>query len=477
MPRRWNHHQRILGFGCASLRDISCSGILFFCPASLRFVSLFLLCLLIALPAHAAKIQEVTSAKGITAWLIEDNTVPVVTLRFAFRGGVEQDTPDTQGMSALLADLLTEGAGTRDAKAFQRALASDGISFGLEAGRDAINGSLYAQSSALSAAGALARDALTKPRFDDAAITRLKQNYKGAIKARLADPEWQARRALFATLFEDHPYAYRSLGTAKSITALTASDLRSEHKKRLARDNLLVVAVGDISPKTLGKLLDQIFGTLPAKATLRPISDIAAPTTGRIIEVTQEGGQSLLLFAAPGIKRDDPDWHAASLLNYILGGGGFESRLMHEVRDKRGLTYGIDTSLSAMDHAGLVLGDARTSNAKAGEAWSVTRSVWEKVWQNGVTAAELDAAKKYLIGSLPTGFTSSGAIAGMLLELRKDRLPRTYFDQRAALLSAVTLKDIGRVAQRLLDPERMTLIVVGKPDGIDADDTQEFVDE
>ncbi len=193
--------------------------------------------------------------------------------------------------------------------------------------------------------------------------------------------------------------------------------------------------------------------------------------------LAQDGGQSYLLFAAPGIKRDDPDWHAATLLNYLLGGGGFSSRLMQEVRTKRGLTYSIDTSIAAMDHSGLLVGEAKTANDKAGVAWQATRQVWQDIFEEGVTEPELQAAQAYLIGALPTSFTSSGAIAAMLLSVQKDKLPRDYLDRRADLLRAVTTNDIARVANRLLNPKNLTLVTVGAPEGIVSERTEKFIDE
>ena len=430
-----------------------------------------------ALPAAALPVQEVVSKQGIKAWLIEDHTNPTIALQFAFRGGVEQDDASKQGLSVLLADMLTEGAGKRDARAFQQALADNSISFGLQASRDVIGGSLYGLTSAMPVAAGLVRDALTAPRFDAEALARLKQHQQGAIKARLADPEWQARRALYAMVYPDHPYAYRSLGTAASLAGISQKDLTNEFARRFARDNLLVAVVGAITPEHLAELLDKAFGALPAHATLRSVKDIAVPAEAQSLHLAQEGGQSYLLFVAPGIKRDDPDWHAASLLNYLLGGGGFSSRLMQEVRTKRGLTYSIDTSLAAMEHSGLLVGEAKTANDKAGVAWQATRQVWTEIFADGVTETELNAAQDYLIGALPTSFTSSGAIAGMLLSLQKDKLPRDYLERRADLLRAVTTNDIARVANRLLNPKNLTLVTVGAPEGIVSERTEQFVNE
>lgn len=432
---------------------------------------------LLAAPVSALPIEIVKSPQGIIGWLVEDHSVPVVSIQFAFRGGVEQDPTGAQGLSAMLADMMTEGAGRRDAAQYQQALADHGIAFGLSSERDVISGALRALRADLPVAAGLACDALLKPRFEQADLDRVRRDHTGTIKGRLSDPEWQARRAMFTALFPGHPYAMRSFGTEAGIAAITRQDLRQEHRRRFARDNLLVAAAGDITPATLGQLLDRIFGALPAKAELRPVADIAAPDQGSAVHIHQDGGQSVLLFAAPGIKRDDPDWHAAVILNYALGGGGFSSRLMDEVRDRRGLTYSIGTSLSAMDHAGIIIGQASTANAKAGEAWDTARAVWRRTAQDGITAEELAGAQSYLIGSLPTQFTSTGAIAGALVDLQQENLPPDYLDRRAGLFNAVTLADVARVAQRLLDPSRLTLVAVGNPQGIQFDRAEKFVEE
>lgn len=441
------------------------------------FVMLWGLLVCLAAPVYALPVQEVVSKLGVKAWLIEDHTNPTIALQFAFRGGVEQDPVNKQGLSVLLADMLTEGAGKRDARTYQQALADNSISFGLQASRDVIGGSLYGLTSALPLAAELAHDALTVPRFDAEALARLKQHQGGAIKAKLADPEWQARRALYAMIYANHPYSHRSLGTAAQLAGFTQKDLRDEFARRFARDNLIVAVVGDITPEGLAALLDKAFGDLPAHARMRPVVDIAVPNKAQSLNLAQEGGQSYLLFVAPGIKRDDPDWHAASLLNYLLGGGGFSSRLMQEVRTKLGLTYSIDTSLAAMEHGGLLVGEAKTANDKAGQAWQATRQVWGEIFENGVTETELKAAQDYLIGTLPTSFTSSGAIAGMLLSVQKENLPKDYLDKRADLLRAVTTNDIARVANRLLNPKHLTLVTVGAPEGIVSDRMEKFVDE
>lgn len=444
---------------------------------SFLFAAILFVGLVFPAAARAVSIQEISSSQGVKAWLVEDHSLPIMALQFAFRGGVEQDTPDKQGLSILAADLLTQGAGDFDAKAFQKALADQSISFGLSAGRDTIDGSLKTLTATRDDAARLAHLALAKPRFDEDALARTRRQQQVRIQMMLGDPSWQARRALFAHLFPAHPYSLRSLGTAQTLAAITPEDLRHFAATRMAKDNLLVAVAGDITPEDLRPLLDRIFGDLPDHATLAPVPDVTPETDGTTTLVTRQGVQTSILFAAPGVKRDDPDWFAASILDYVLGGGSFSSRLMQDVRDERGLTYGISTSLAAMEHAGLLIGEAQTDERKAAKAWEVTRRVWNDLYRNGVSADELAKAQSYLTGSLPLSFTSLGATAGVVLQVQKDRLGRDYLDRRNDMIRAVTLEDVRRVARRLLDPKKLTSVMVGEPGGIKAASRQSMVRE
>ncbi|MBI1273365.1 MAG: insulinase family protein [Alphaproteobacteria bacterium] len=444
--------------------------------AFIPLLALMLLCILPA-PARALDIKEVTSPAGLKAWLVEDHSVPVVSLQFSFRGGVEQDTEDKQGLSVLAANLLEQGAGKLDSEAFQKALADDAISFGISASRDTIGGGIKALTDKFARASELARMALAQPRFDEAAIERTRKQQIAGIRQQLGDPEWQARRTLFAQLFPGHPYAMRSQGSEKTLSAITPEDLRAFASTRMARDNLLIAATGDITPEKLGAAIDAIFGKLPDHAALAAIPATEPKLDGTLTLLERKGAQSIILFAAPGIARDDPDWYAASILNYVLGGGGFESRLMTEVREKRGLTYGIGTGLAPMDHAAVLLGQAQADTAKAAEALAVTRAEWEKAYKGGITADELKKAQSYITGSLPLAFSSTSAIAGVLLGVQQDKLGIDYLDRRAGLVNAVTLNDIKRVAARLLDPAKLTLVVVGESGAIKADKTAPMAKE
>ena len=426
--------------------------------------------------AHAVEIQQVTGAKsGVTAWLVEDHKLPIIAMHLAFEGGTEQDPADKQGLENLMAEALTEGAGALPAAAFQQELADHSIALGFLAERDEIDGHLKCLSTDKQKAFDLLHLALTKPRFDAADIERLRAQQMASMRQQFADPNWQARYALLSQLFGTHPYGQRRLGTTQTLKALTREDLRVFATHHLARDHLTVAVAGDITPAELAERLDALFADIPAHAVLTTIGDVQEQTATPTILVRREGTQTDILFALPGIKRDNPDWYALEIANYILGGGGFSSRLMQDVRDKKGLTYGINTALSPAEHAGLVLGHAAVDNPKTAEALETIRDTMRRFHDDGVTAHEITAAKDYLTGSQPLALTSTDKIAAALVGMQRDKLERDYLDRYGNSIRSVTPDDIARVIEHFFAPEKATWVMVGKPDGIAATQTKESV--
>lgn len=427
-------------------------------------------------PALAAtQIQEVTSPGGITAWLIEDHKLPLLALHFAFRGGVEQDPVDKQGLATFTMGLLTEGAGPNDATAFQQALADHSITLNFGAGRDALFGSLKALTSDRETALDLLQAALTQPRFDGDAIERQRAQQFAALRYKLGDPGWQGRYAMFQTLFGTHPYGQRSLGSTETLAAISQQDIKAFATDHMARDNLIIAVAGDITAAELGTALDHAFGGLPAKAKLTAIDDFKLPAKPAMILLQRQGTQTEMMFVMNGPKREDADWYADTIANYILGGGGFQSRLMHDVRDEKGLTYGIDTDLSPMEHGGLIVGDAAVANPKTGEAWQVAHATMQNFYDKGVTEVEVQSAKDYLTGELPLAMTSTDKIAGLLVGLQMDRLGVDHLDQRNDIIRAVTVDQVNAAIRRWFDPANLSLCMVGKPAGPEPTVTRELV--
>jgi zinc protease len=437
-----------------------------------RFALTFFLLVAFIAPVRAMDIERVVSPGGIEAWLVRDKMLPVLALEFSFRGGVALDPVGKEGRSLMAVNLLTEGAGDLDSQAFATQVEDKAISMDFDANYDSLTGSLKTLNEHRDAAIDLLRLAMTKPRMEAADIERVRAATLSGIARDNENPDYIARRTYMTTAFANHPYGRPSRGTKESVTALTGADLRAVIAQRFARDNLVVGAVGDITPEELGKVLDRAFGDLPAKSAPNDVAQATPAGAGRTIVVRRPVPQSIILLGEPGIKRDDPDWFAASLVNYVLGGGGFNSRLMEEVREKRGLTYGIYTSLATYDHAGLVMSSSSTENTRAGRALDVTREVWKRMHDEGPTAEELENAKRYLTGSFALRLDSTTAIARTLVAVQYDKLGLNYLNERDGLINRVTLEDAQRVAKRLLDPAQLLTVVVGQPEGITATETK-----
>lgn len=423
--------------------------------------------------AYAFDIEEVHGG-GVKAWLVEDHQLPLIAMGFAFRGGVEQDPASKQGLANLTMNLLTEGAGPYDEATFQQHLADKSIALQFAADRDALKGQIKMLSRDRAEGFELLRVALTEPRFEKTAFERMRSQQLAVLRGQLGNPEWQARYALFQYIFGDHPYGERRLGTTETLASLTRNDVRTFAKDHLAKDNLVIAVAGDITPGQLREILKRTFGALPREAKLAPIPEVKWPPETASILVPRAGTQTDLLFAAPGPKRNDPDWYATEIANYILGGGGFSSRLMQEVRDKNGLTYGISTGLSPMDRGGMIFGAAATDNPKTAEAWNIALDTMRKFYDSGATEKEIQAAKDYLTGALPLAMTSTDKIASLLVQLQLEKLGRDYLERRNELFRRVTSEEVDRAVQRWFNPAHFTLSMVGKPDGMVPSQTREL---
>lgn len=417
-------------------------------------------------PASAIDIQRVTSAGGIEAWLIEDHTNPIIAVNFAFRGGSALDPAGKEGLADMAAGLLDEGAGPLDSMAFQGRLEDLAITLRFEAGRDTFGGRLTTLTENRDTAFDLLRLAVTAPRFDAEPVERIRGQILSNLRHQTQDPDTLARQALFAALFPDHPYGRRLDGTEETVNAITADDLRGFAARRLALDNLVIGVVGDISAAQLATALDQAFGKLPARAAPWRLETVAPRSADTVTVIKQAFPQSTIVYAQRGLMRDDPDYYAAYVLNHILGGGGFTSRLYAEVRDKRGLAYSVYSALVPMDFAGLVLGAAGTRNDRAAETVKVIQDEWRRMAAEGPTPEELEDAKLFLTGSFPLQFSSSDRIGGILTAIQLDGLGIDYLEKRNALIEAVTPEDARRVARTLLDPAGLRFVVVGQPAGL-----------
>ena len=417
--------------------------------------------------ASAFTIQEVTSPGGIKAWLVEEHAIPLLAMNYSFRSGTANDPAGKEGVTNFLTGMLDEGAGDMLSAEFQKKRDELAFRMSFSAGGDFFEGGFQTLTKNRDASAELLRLAVTAPRFDAEPLERVRQQFVLNAKEKEQDPQSIAWQAWMEDILPGDPYSRRDGGTVETVSAITADDLRTAHRRIFNRDTLQVAVVGDITAKELGPLLDKIFGGLPEKAPDQPKLSEAKPVTGPRLQVIDRNmPQSVIVFGTEGIKRDDPDFIPAFVMSEILGSGGLTSLLSEEVREKRGLTYGIGYGLSPSERVGLYAGSLQTKNESAGEALDATRQVLKAYAENGPTQRQLDEVKTFLTGSYALRFSSNSAIASQLLGIQQQDLGIDYIQKRNALVEAVTLDQVKAQARRLLHPDKLIVTVVGKPQGI-----------
>ena len=436
----------------------------------IRFLNVFFVALLLAVPARAGlEIQEITTPGGIKVWLVEEHSIPIVALELRFKGGAALDVPGKRGAIYLMNGLLEEGAGDMDATEFLKATEEVAARFGFDAYGDAVAVSAEFLSENKERSLELLRLAITEPRFDQAAFERVQGQVLSIVQQDLKDPNDIAWTEFDKQAFGAHPYGSSNKGSVESVSSLTREDMIEAHRNSMARDQVFVAVVGDVRPEELGDMLDPLLADLPETGAAIP-PRIKAAITGGTTVIDHPSPQAVAIFGHEGIKRDDPDFFPVFVMNQIFGASGFTSRLTEEVREKRGLTYGVYTYIATYDLSELFVGSVASANDRIAEAIEVIRQEWRKLAESGVTEEELIAAKKFLTGAYPLRFDGNARIAKILVGMQLDNLPTSYSETRNDKVNAVTREDIARAAKRLLKPDDLRIVVVGRPVGIESTD-------
>jgi zinc protease len=437
----------------------------------LASIALGWLALLAGVPAASAMdIEKITSPAGIVAWLVREKTVPLVTLSYAFRGGSSQDEAEKSGAANFTADMLDEGAGDLDGKAFHERLENHAIELGFRVGRDEFRGSLNSLNEHREEAFDLLRLALTVPRFEADAIERVRGQELSSLRRDTNNPNMIANEQWWAAAFPGHPYGREGKGTLVTVPRITADDMRDYVRRTFARNELTIAMVGDIDAKTAGELIDRAFATLPAKGDLKSVANAKPTGLGRRIVINLDLPQAVVIFGGQGIARNDPDFIAAYVVNHILGGGS-ASRLYKEVREKRGLAYGVSDSLVWLKNAAVLIGGTATRSDRTGEALAIIEAETKRMAAEGPTADEMAAAKSFLKGSYALSLDTSAKIAAQLTQIQLDNLGIDYIQRRGAMIDAVTIEDAKRVA-KLLYGGGMLVTVAGRPKGLTSSGTE-----
>jgi zinc protease len=421
--------------------------------------------LMLGAPAQATTVERVVSPGGIEAWLVREPAVPLIAVEFAFVGGSAQDAPGKGGTATLLAALLGEAAGDFDANAFTDRLERKAVELNFAASRELISGSLRTLSENRDEAFDDLRLALTAPRFDQPDVEVDRAQMMSQLRRQTTSPTSLASKRWWETAFAGHPYGRPVNGTAASVPTITVDDMKAYAHRVLARDHLKIAIVGDIDAATAARMLDHVFGALPAQAQLTPVGPAVPQSLGQRIDVNLDVPQTVINFGGVGIARDDPDFMAAYLVNHILGGGSSDSRLYQEVRETRGLVYSIYDNLVWLDHAAVFYGATATRADSAGATLDLVEQQIRKLAETGPTSAELAKAKAYIDSSFALSLDTSGKIASLLVQEQLDHLSIDYFKQRSQMIAAVTLEDARRAAKRLFEGG-LLVTVVGRPSGL-----------
>ena len=416
----------------------------------------------LAQPAAAMTIERVVSPGGIEAWLVHDSSLPLIAMNFSFLGGSVEDPETKSGTAYMTSSMLDEGSGSLDSRAYHQQLEDNAVELSFSVNHDYFQGSIKLLKERQDKSFELLRLALNEAKFPADATARVREQVLAALRRETTDPGSIATRAWWSTAFAGHPYARPNNGSLISVPTITEDDMRDYARRVFTRANLKVAAVGDIDAATLGQVLDRVFGALPAAGTLRNVPDIAVQDTGRRIVSQLAVPQAVIRMGGTGVPRKDPDFMAAYLVNHILGGGSFTSRLYEQVREKRGLVYGISSYLMNLRKSPLFMVSTQTSADQTREALELIEQQIAQMVADGPTEAELAKAKAYLKGAYALNFDTSTKIASMLLQIQIDDVGIDYIQKRSGLIDAVTLEDAKRVAKRLA-PTGLLTTVVGQP--------------
>ena len=418
----------------------------------------------------ATKISEIETPGGFTVWMVREPSIPIIALEIAFRGGAGLDPAGKEGLARIVSATLDEGAGELDSLAFQTKLEELAIGLRFNAHKDTFRATLRTLTRNQVEAFELLASALTQPRFDAEPVERIRRSLLADLKRRKKDPDDIAGRSWFNKAFPEHPYGRSSRGYSETVAGITSDDLKSFVRSRFAKDNLVIGVVGDVAEDEIAQLIDRTLGGLPATASPWTLPEVALPTPGSLTIIKRDIPQSVVIVGMNGPKRDHPDWYTTYLMNYVLGGGGFTSRLYQEVREKRGLAYSVYSYLNPYRHAGLVLGGLGTANARVAESVRLYKSEIARMAEDGISEKELVDAKTFLNGSFPLRLDSNSKIAGIIVAMQLQGLGVDYIEKRAGLINAVTVEDVRKVARRYMRQDDLIIVVVGSPEGLVEDD-------
>jgi zinc protease len=409
-----------------------------------------------------ANAREIITPYGIKIWLLEDHSLPITALHFAFRkAGHAYDPKGKEGLAKMITDILDDGAGGMSGEEFKKRLEASAITLSFDEDEDNLYITVKCLTENLEEAMGLLKLALTAPAFEASSLTRTQSRLINLQSQKTEDPESYADFHWRTAYYNDSSYASSGYGTKESVSAITAEDLRKYVTGRMTRVNLIISAAGDLNPARLKSLLDNTVADLPLVTSGAADIKASPPASGSILVIDRDIPQSIAIFGQHGLKRNDPDFYALFILNYILGGGSFESRLMKAVREEKGLAYSVYSFLDLSDYSGLLRGTVATKNARIYDSLAIIKAEMTRLKTKGITEPELRDAKNYLTLSFPLKMDRSEALAQFLTSMQLNALGINFINERNNYIDKVTAADVNRVAKNVIDPDALTVVVIG----------------
>ncbi len=415
----------------------------------------------LATVASALEVKEIKGSKGVSAWFVEDHSAPVINMRFAFAQGSAEDPPGEESTALFLSGLVDEGTKHLEGSVFRDRMEDIGMRMGYEETPDNLQGRFLVPSAYRDEAAELLRQALNELSFPPESVERMRQYFIVREQSVEKDPQSIANRSGLGFVLEGHPYHAAFQDMTKEISAVTLDDLRSAHKRIFAKRDLKVALVGDLTEAQAKTFLDQVFGALPDGSEARPIprAKLKFGPALKVIEV--ETPQTLLMFGGPALGPNDPDYLAQHIASFIA-----VSTLNQIARQERGLTYGVSFEPMEFDKASLLVGRLKTANANAEAALNAVKEAFRLMRRPGPNQAQLDGTVQYLNGKFALGFDSGMDVATTLLTDMLSGNSSNFINLRSELLKRVTLEDVQRVIMKFMDPEKLVVVAVGKPEGL-----------
>ena len=409
-------------------------------------------------------IQRWTTGNGTEVLLVEQHDNPIVDMQVNFKGAGSVFNPEGKSeVAEFTAALLTDGTEKLDEEAFNAAADDIAAQIGSSSGQESSAAVLRSLSrpETLKQAAGLLNQSLTRPRFDPAVFDRRQKEAVTALQQQETTPDYNAGRALTKLAYPDHPYGSGANITTESIRKVNLDDIRAFHRSHYGKDNAIVAIVGDINRKQADRLVKNVLNGLPERSSAAKNVPPVQQQPAQRRDIPFAGEQAQVLLGMPLIKRHDPDYYALVAGNYILGGGGFDSRLMKVLRDRHGYTYGVHSTLEPATEAGMFTIGYSTQKKNTKDSLVQAQAVIKQFIEEGPTEEELAQAKANIIGSFPLRFDSNAKLVKYLSIIGYHNLPNDYLEAYPKAIGKLTVAQVKDAWKRRVKPEDLHIVVVG----------------